>query len=75
MEEEERQFGARIYNTTTSHFCIHVESYDASFSCTTAEEAQKHVCGLEENTVHVKYIELVRARRCSSAPCDLRAEY
>jgi hypothetical protein len=41
----------------------------------TAEEAQKHVRGLEENTVHVKYIELVRAHCRSSAPCDSRAEY
>jgi hypothetical protein len=31
-----------------------------------AEEAQKHVRGLEENAVHVKYIELVRLHRRSS---------
>ncbi len=42
---------------------------------TKAEEAQKHVRGLEENAVHVKYIELVRAHRYTSAPFDLRAEY
>ena len=56
-------------------FCIHSQSYNASIFDTTAEEAQKHVRGLEENTVHVKYIELVRAHCRSSAPCDSRAEY
>ena len=57
-----------------SLFFICFESYNASM-CTTAEEAQKHVRGLEENTVHVKYIELVRTHCRSSAPCDLHAEY
>jgi hypothetical protein len=38
----------------------------ASFMCTAAEEAQKHVRGLEENAVHVKYIELVRAHRTAA---------
>jgi hypothetical protein len=47
----------------------------ASFFCTTAEEAQKHVRGLEENAVHVKYIELVRAHRCLFAAPGFRAEY
>lgn len=37
---------------------------------TIAEEAQKHVGGLEENAVHVKYIELVRLRRLSFASCS-----
>jgi hypothetical protein len=36
-----------------------------------AEEAQKHVRGLEENAVHVKYIELVRSHRRSSEPPQL----
>jgi len=71
VEEEERRFGARIYNNPPSTFRIHFESYDEStLFGTTAEEAQKHVRGLEENTVHVKYIELVRAHCCSFAPCD-----
>ena len=40
----------------------------AYFWRATAEEAQKHVRGLEENAVHVKYIELVRPHRRLSAP-------
>jgi len=36
-----------------------------------AEEAQKHVRGLEENAVHVKYIELVRPHRRSSERLQL----
>ncbi|KAF8489009.1 hypothetical protein F5888DRAFT_1638816 [Russula emetica] len=44
------------------------------------EEAQKHVRGLEENTVHVKYIELVRAHCCKpchhlSVPTDIKTIY
>lgn len=44
------------------------------YACYTAEEAQKHVRGLEENAVHMKYIELVRVHRPPSAPLRSGAE-
>ena len=69
VEEEERRFGAWICTPLTPLSAL-ISNMHASFRCTTAEEAQKHVRGLEENAVHVKYIELVRAHRYSSAPCD-----
>jgi hypothetical protein len=66
VEEEERRYGAHIgttslllrgrCNLTMHHLRI------------AAEEAQKHVRGLEENAVHMKYIELVRLHRCSFVP-------
>jgi hypothetical protein len=43
-------------------------------SCATAEDAQKQVRGLEENVVHLKYIELVRVRCPPSAPLGSGAE-
>lgn len=56
-------------------FSALISNLYASFLCMTAEEAQKHVRGLEENAVHVKYIELVRPHRRSSGALRLCAEY
>jgi len=64
VEEEERRYGARV---CTSVVTRPSRPYMRR-SCATAEEAQKHVRGMEENAVHVKYIELVRVHRPSSAP-------
>jgi len=58
VEEEERRFGARIWHAPTH--CASIKTLRVPFSYAIAEEAQKHVRGLEENVVHVKYIELVR---------------
>ena len=65
VEEEERRYGARV---CTSVVVPRPYRPYVRRLCATAEEAQKHVRGLEENAVHVKYIELVRVHRRPSAP-------
>ncbi|KAF8274326.1 hypothetical protein EI94DRAFT_1825664 [Lactarius quietus] len=55
VEEEERRYGARV---CTSVVNTPISSIYMRRSCATAEEAQKQVGGLEENAVHMKYIEL-----------------
>jgi hypothetical protein len=70
VEEEERRLGKRINASLV--LCLFAVSPVSSFTLRAiAEEAQKHVRGLEENAVHVKYIELVRLHRRSPAPPQL----
>ena len=70
VEEEERRFGACICPPPSppDRSSLIGHSNLSFFMPTTAEEAQKHVRGLEENAVHVKYIELVRPCRRPFAP-------
>ena len=49
-EEEERRFGV-----------CYIPVLRCSLTLRVAEEAQKSVKGMEENAIHAKYIELVRA--------------
>ena len=64
VEEEERRYGARACTSVVTR----PSGPYMRRPCATAEEAQKQVRGLEENAVHVKYIELVRVRRPPSVP-------
>jgi hypothetical protein len=64
VEEEERRYGARVCTSVVTR----PSGPYMRRPCATAEEAQKQVRGLEENAVHVKYIELVRVCRPPSAP-------
>jgi hypothetical protein len=64
VEEEERRYGARVCTSVVTR----PSGPYMRRPCATAEEAQKQVRGLEENAVHVKYIELVRVCRPPYVP-------